>query len=123
MQLKSSNKIRLLLFVISKYIFFLALCKGVEVMEKMRTNNRLNGIKYDNIDNFFQTTKINLDPITEFNSLNLYNFDNFIAEETAAYSSELKKQIVIDRANLNAELKLIGRFFIFENFIQKPQVE
>ena len=106
---------------ISKYIFFLALCKGVEVMEKMRTNNRLNGIKYDNIDNFFQTTKINLDPITEFNSLNLYNFDNFIAEETAAYSSELKKQIVIDRANLIAELKLIGRFFILENFIEPDQ--
>ena len=106
---------------ISKYIFYLALCKGVQVMEKMRTNNRLNGIKYDNIDNFFQTTKINLDPITEFNSFNLYNFDNFTAEETVAYSSELKKQIVLDRADLNAELKLIGRFFILENFIEPDQ--
>ena len=106
---------------ISKYIFYQALCKSVEAMEKMRKNNRLNGIKYDNIDNFFQTNKLNLDSITEFNSFNLYNFDNFIAEDTIAYSSGLKNQIVLDKIDLNAELKLIGRFFILENFIDPDQ--
>ena len=67
---------------VSKFIFYQALCNSVQVMEKMRKNNRLNGIKYDNIDNYFQTTKLNLDTITEFNSYNLHNFDDYIAEET-----------------------------------------
>ena len=106
---------------ISKYIFYQALCQSVEVMEKMRKNNRLNGIKYDNIDNYFQSTKLNLDSITEFNSFNLYNFDNYIAEETNSYNPELKKQITKDKIDLNAELKLIGRFFILENFIDPDQ--
>ena len=106
---------------VSKYIFYQALCKSVEVMEKMRKNNRINGIKYDNIDNFFQTTKLNLDSITEFNSFNLYNFDNYIAEETNSYTPDLKKQIALDKITLNEELKLIGRFFILENFIDPDQ--
>ena len=106
---------------ISKFIFYQALCQSVEVMEKMRKNNRLNGIKYDNIDNYFQTTKLNLDSITEFNSFNLYNYDDYFAEETNSYNPELKKQITKDKINLNAELKLIGRFFILENFIDPDQ--
>ena len=106
---------------VSKYLFYQALCKSVEVMEKMRKNNRLNGIKYDNIDNFIQTTKLNLDSITEFNSFNLYNFDGFVPEDTNAYTPELKKQIASDKIKLNAELNLIGRFFILENFIDPDQ--
>lgn len=84
---------------VSKYLFYQALCKSVEVMEKMRKNNRLNGIKYDNIDNFIQTTKLNLDSITEFNSFNLYNFDGFIPEDTNAYTPELKNKLL--RIKLN----------------------
>lgn len=106
---------------VSKYIFYQALCKSVEVMEKMRKNNRLNGIKYDNIDNFFQMTKLSLDSITEFNSFNMYNFDGYNAEETNAYTPELKKQIALDKIALKEELKLIGRFFILENFIDPDQ--
>ena len=106
---------------VSKYIFYQALCNSVEVMEKMRKNNRLNGIKYDNIDNYFQTTKLSLDSITEYNSFNLYNFDNYIAEETKAYTPDLKKQIALDRITLNQELKQIGRFFMLENFMDPDQ--
>ena len=106
---------------VSKYIFYQALCNSVEVMEKMRKNNRLNGIKYDNIDNYFQTTKLSLDSVTEYNSFNLYNFDNYIAEETKAYTPDLKKQIELDRITLNQELKQIGRFFMLENFMDPDQ--
>ena len=106
---------------VSKYIFYQALCNSVDVMEKMRKNNRLNGIKYDNIDNYFQTTKLNLDSVTEYNSFNLYNFDNYIAEETKAYTPDLKKQIELDRITLNQELKQIGRFFMLENFMDPDQ--
>ena len=106
---------------VSKYIFYQALCNSVDVMEKMRKNNRLNGIKYDNIDNYFQTTKLSLDSITEYNSFNLYNFDNYIAEETKAYTPDLKKQIALDRITLNQELKQIGRFFMLENFMDPDQ--
>jgi len=106
---------------VSKYIFYQALCNSVEVMEKMRKNNRLNGIKYDNIDNYFQTTKLSLDSVTEYNSFNLYNFDNYIAEETKAYTPDLKKQIALDRITLNQELKQIGRFFMLENFMEPDQ--
>ena len=106
---------------VSKYIFYQALCKSVEVMEKMRKNNRLNGIKYDNVDNFFQMSKLSLDSITEFNSFNMYNFDGYNAEETNAYTPELKKQIALDKIALKEELKLIGRFFILENFIDPDQ--
>ena len=106
---------------VSKYIFYQALCNSVEAMEKMRKNNRINGIKYDNIDNYFQTTKISLDSMTEYNSFNLYNFDNYIAEETKAYTPDLKKQIALDRITLNQELKQIGRFFILENFMDPDQ--
>ena len=106
---------------VSKYIFYQALCNSVEVMEKMRKNNRLNGIKYDNIDNYFQTTKLSLDSMTEYNSFNLYNFDNYIAEETKAYTPDLKKQIALDRITLNQELKQIGRFFMLENFMDPDQ--
>ena len=106
---------------VSKYIFYQALCNSVEVMEKMRKNNRINGIKYDNIDNYFQTTKLTLDSITEYNSFNLYNFDNYIAEETKAYTPDLKKQIALDRITLNQELKQIGRFFMLENFMDPDQ--
>ena len=106
---------------VSKYIFYQALCNSVDVMEKMRKNNRLNGIKYDNIDNYFQTTKLSLDSMTEYNSFNLYNFDNYIAEETKAYTPDLKKQIALDRITLNQELKQIGRFFMLENFMDPDQ--
>ena len=106
---------------VSKYIFYQALCNSVEVMEKMRKNNRLNWIKYDNIDNYFQTTKLSLDSMTEYNSFNLYNFDNYIAEETKAYTPDLKKQIALDRITLNQELKQIGRFFMLENFMDPDQ--
>ena len=106
---------------ISKYIFYQALCNSVKVMEKMRKNNRLNEIKYDNIDNYFQTTKLNLDPIDEFNSFNYYNFDNYVAEVTNSYSPEIKKQITLDKITLNQELKTVGRFFILENFIDPDQ--
>lgn len=106
---------------VSKYIFYQALCNSVEVMEKMRKNNRINGIKYDNIDNYFQTTKLSLDSMTEYNSFNLYNFDNYIAEETKAYTPDLKKQIALDRITLNQELKQIGRFFMLENFMDPDQ--
>ena len=106
---------------VSKYIFYQALCKSVEVLTEMRKNNRLNEIKYDNIDNYFQTTKLNLDSIDEFNSFNYYNFDNYIAEVTNSYSPEIKKQINADKITLNQELKKIGRFFILENFIDPDQ--
>ena len=106
---------------VSKYIFYQALCNSVDVMEKMRKNNRINGIKYDNIDNYFQTTKLSLDSMTEYNSFNLYNFDNYIAEETKAYTPDLKKQIALDRITLNQELKQIGRFFMLENFMDPDQ--
>ena len=106
---------------VSKYIFYQALCKSVEVMEKMRINNRKNDIKYDNIDNYFQTTKLNLDSIDEFNSFNYYNFDNYIAEVTNSYSTEIKNQINLDKIKLNQELKKVGRFFILENFIDPDQ--
>ena len=106
---------------VSKYIFFQALCHSVDVLTKMRNNNRLNEIKYDNIDNYFQTTKLNLDSIDEFNSFNYYNFDGYIAEVTNSYSTELKNNIYLDKINLNQELKKIGRFFILENFIDPDQ--
>ena len=106
---------------VSKYIFYQALCKSVEVLENMRKNNRLNEIKYDNIDNYFQITKLNLDSIDEFNSFNYYNFDNYIAEVTNSYNPEIKKQINLDKITLNQEIKKIGRFFILENFIDPDQ--
>ena len=106
---------------VSKYIFYQALCKSVEVMEKMRKNNRLNEIKYDNIDNYFQTTNLNLDSITEFNSFNYYNFDNYVAEVTNSYTPEIKKEIALNKITLNQELKKVGRFFILENFIDPDQ--
>ena len=106
---------------VSKYIFFQALCHSVDVLTKMRNNNRLNNIKYDNIDNYFQTTKLNLDSIDEFNSFNYYNFDGYIAEVTNSYSTELKNNIFLDKLNLNQELKKFGRFFILENFIDPDQ--
>ena len=106
---------------VSKYIFYQGLCNSVEVMEKMRKNNRKNGIKYDNIDNYFQTTKLSLDSVTEFNSFNLYNFDNYFPEETNSYTPELKKKIALDKITLKDELKRIGRFFILENFMDPDQ--
>ena len=106
---------------VSKYIFYQALCNSVKVLINMRKNNRLNEIKYDNIDNYFQTTKLSLDSIDEFNSFNFYNFDNYIAEVTNSYSTEVKKQINLDKITLNQELKKIGRFFILENFIDPNQ--
>ena len=106
---------------VSKYIFYQALCNSVKVLINMRKNNRLNEIKYDNIDNYFQTTKLSLDSIDEFNSFNFYNFDNYIAEVTNSYSTEVKKQINLDKITLNQELKKIGRFFILENFIDPDQ--
>ena len=106
---------------VSKYIFYQAVCKSVEVMEKMRINNRKTKIKYDNIDNYFQTTKLNLDSIDEFNSFNYYNFDNYSAEVTNTYSTEIKNQITLDKITLNEELNKVGRFFILENFIDPDQ--
>ena len=106
---------------VSKYIFYQALCNSVKVLTNMRKNNRLNEIKYDNIDNYFQTTKLSLDSIDEFNSFNFYNFDNYIAEVTNSYSTEVKKQINLDKVTLNHELKKVGRFFILENFIDPDQ--
>ena len=106
---------------VSKYIFYQALCHSVDVLLKMRKNNRLNGIKYDNTDNYFQTTQLSLDSINEFNSFNYYNFDNYIAESTKSYPTELKKQIRLDKITLNQEMKSIGRFFILENFIDPEE--
>ena len=106
---------------VSKYIFYQAVCKSVEVMEKMRINNRKTKIKYDNIDNYFQTTKLNLDSIDEFNSFNYYNFDNYSPEVTNTYSTEIKNQITLDKITLNEELNKVGRFFILENFIDPDQ--
>ena len=106
---------------VSKYLFYQALCKSVEIMEKMRKNNRKNHVKYDNIDNYFQIKKLSLDSISEFNSFNYYNFDNYIAEETKTYNTELNNQINLDKIALKEELKKIGRFFIFENFIEPDQ--
>lgn len=37
---------------ISKFIFYEALCHSINVMLKMRDDNRKNEIKYDTIDNF-----------------------------------------------------------------------
>ena len=90
-------------------------------MEKMRKNNRKNHVKYDNIDNYFQIKKLSLDSISEFNSFNYYNFDNYIAEETKTYNTELNNQINLDKIALKEELKKIGRFFILENFIEPDQ--
>ena len=106
---------------VSKCIFFQALCNSVDVLTKMRNNNRLNEIKYDYIDNYFQITNLNLDSIDEFNSFNYYNFDNYTPEVTNCYSSELKNKIYYDKIELNKELKKIGRFFILENFIDPDQ--
>ena len=106
---------------VSKYIFYQALCNSVKVMEKMRKNNRINEIKYDSIDNYYQTTKLSLDSIDEFNSYNYYNFENYVAEVTNSYSLEIKKEISQNKMILNQELQKIGRFFILENFIDPDQ--
>ena len=106
---------------VSKYIFYQALCNSVDVMTKMRQNNRLNEIKYDNIDNYYQTTKLNLDSMDEFNSFNYYNFDNYVAEVTNSYSTEMKKKIIENKKILTQEIQKIGRFFILENFIDPDQ--
>ena len=102
---------------VSKFIFYQALCHSVEVMLKMRKLNRQNEIKYDTIDNFFQTTKLSLDAIDEYNSVNFYNFDDYVPEITKSYSTEIKNQIKTDKLILEKEIKNIGRFFILENFI------
>ena len=106
---------------VSKYIFYQAICNSVNVLKNMRTNNRLNDIKYDNIDNYFQTTKLSLDSIDEFNSFNYYNFEDYVAEATNSYSTEIKNEISLNKITLNQELKKIGRFFILENFIDPDQ--
>ena len=106
---------------VSKYIFYQALCHSVDVLIKMRKNNRLHGIKYDSIENYFQTTQLSLDSMNEFNSFNYYNFDNYVAEATKIYSTELKKQIALDKITLKHEMKTIGRFFILENFIDPEE--
>ena len=106
---------------VSKYIFYQAICNSVNVLKNMRTNNRLNDIKYDNIDNYFQTTKLSLDSIDEFNSFNYYNFEDYVAEATNSYSIEIKNEISLNKITLNQELKKIGRFFILENFIDPDQ--
>ena len=102
---------------ISKFIFYEALCHSVEVLLKMRKNNKVNQIKYDNIDNFYQLTKLSLDSLTDFNSFNYYNFDNYTHETTKTYATDLKNEIKQDKLILSNEIKQFGRFFIFENFM------
>ena len=102
---------------ISKFIFYEGLCHSVDVLLKMRKNNRINQIKFDNIDNFFQLTKLNLDSLTDFNSFNYYNFDNYTHDITNTYTIEIKNAIKNDKHALSEEIKKFGRFFILENFI------
>ena len=106
---------------ISKFIFYEALCHSVKVMLKMRDDNRLNEIKYDTIDHFFQLTKLNLDSITDFNSFNYYNFDSYTHEITKTYATNLKNEIIEDKQTLQQELKKFGRFFILENFMDPEE--
>lgn len=102
---------------VSKFIFYEALCHSINVMLKMRDDNRKNEIKYDTIDNFFQLTKLNLDSITDFNSFNFYNFDSYSHDITKTYSTDIKNEIIQDKSALNQEIGKFGRFFILENFI------
>ena len=102
---------------LSKFIFYEGLCHSVDVLLKMRKNNRINQIKFDNIDNFFQLTKLNLDSLTDFNSFNYYNFDNYTHDITKTYATEIKNEIKNDKHALSEEIKKFGRFFILENFI------
>ena len=102
---------------ISKFIFYEALCHSLEVLLHMRTNNRLNQIKYDNIDNYFQLTKLCLDPLNDFNSFNYYNFDNYTHDITKIYATEIKNEIKKNKLILLEEIKKYGRFFILENFM------
>jgi hypothetical protein len=106
---------------LSKFLFYQALCHSVEVLENIRKNNRLHNVKYDLTDNYFQTTKLNLDSIDEFNSLNFYNFNNYTPEVYNSYSTDLKNKIINDKEILIKEIADIGRFFIFENFIEPDQ--
>ena len=102
---------------ISKFIFYEGLCHSVDVLLKMRKDNRLNEIKYDNMDNFFQLTKLNLDSLTDFNSFNYYNFENYTHDITNTYATDIKNEIKKDKLILLEEIKKFGRFFIFENFM------
>ena len=101
----------------SKFIFYEGLYHSVDVLLKMRKDNKINQIKYDNIDNFFQLTKLSLDSITDFNSFNYYNFDNYIHDVTKSYSTEIKNEINKDKLVLAQEINKFGRFFILENFL------
>lgn len=102
---------------ISKFIFYEGLCHSVDILLKMRKDNRINQIKYDNTDNFFQLTKLSLDSLTDFNSFNYYNFDNYTHDITKTYATDLKNEINKNKLILIQEIKKFGRFFILENFI------
>ena len=106
---------------ISKFIFYEGLCHSVDILLKMRKYNRINQIKYDNIDNFFQLTKLSLESITDFNSINYYNFDGYIHEITKFYANSIKDEIKKDKIILMDEIKKFGIFFILENFIDPEQ--
>ena len=106
---------------ISKFIFYEGLCHSVQVMLKMRNDNRLNEIKYDTMDNFFQLTKLSLDSLTDFNSFNFYNFDSYTHDITKTYATELKNEIIEDKQTLEQELRKFGRFFILENFMDPEE--
>ena len=102
---------------ISKFIFYEALCHSLEVILKMRNNNKLNQIKYDNIDNYFQLTKLSLDSLNDFNSFNYYNFENYTHDITKTYATEIKNEIKKNKLILLEEIRKFGRFFILENFM------
>ena len=106
---------------VSKFIFYEGLCHSVDVLLKMRKDNKNNQIKYDNTDNFFQLTKLSLDSLTDFNSFNYYNFDNYIHDVTKIYSTDVKKEIAKDKLVLAEEIKKFGRFFILENFLDPKE--
>ena len=106
---------------VSKFIFYEGLCKSVDVLLKMREDNRLNQIKYDNIDNFFQLTQLSLDSLTDFNSFNYYNFDNYTHDITKTYATDIKNEIKKNKVILLEEIKKFGRFFILENFMDPKE--
>jgi len=96
---------------IPKYVLFEAMCKGVDVLNKMILHSKEIGEEIFNADNYYQINKHQLDN-SDNEIIYAYEvqklFKSFITPEL-----EERKKILFD------EIKQFGRYWMFEGFFPK----
>ena len=96
---------------IPKYVLFQAMCRGVDVLNKMILNSKEIGEEIFNVDNYYQIKKHDLD-----------HSDNEIIyayEVPKLFKSFITPELEERKKTLFEEIKQFGRYWMFEGFFPK----